>query len=129
MKTTAQSIEKIIDDALKKLEGLWDKWQLMPSPENCRNIAGPKNSGVYQIRNKNTRELILFGIGEECQKRMKSLFPAPYGTGTRNNEYKRKYILEHWENLEFRTMETDGIETTKSVEHLLIARINHLFNT
>lgn len=101
----------------------------MPSPENCRNINGPKSSGVYQIINNQTGELILFGIGEECQKRMKSLFPSPYGTGTRNNEYKRRYILENWQVLNYRTIETDKIETAKSIEHLLIARNNHLFNT
>ena len=129
MKMTDQSIEKIINDSLIKLEGLWDSWQPMPSPENCRSIDAPGNSGVYQIRNKATQELILFGIGEKCQKRMKSLFPAPYGTGTRNNEYKRKYVFEHWEDLEYRTMETGEIETAKPVEHLLIARNNHLFNT
>ncbi len=124
-----ESIEIIIDEALSKLEVIWDEWQPMPSPKNCRNIDGPKSSGVYQIINDQTGELILFGIGEECQKRMKSLFPAPYGTGTRNNEYKRKYILENWQVLKYRTIETDKIETAKSIEHLLIARSNHLFNT
>ena len=123
------SIEKIIDEALKKLEEFWNDWQPMPSPEKCRKIGGPKSSGVYQVINNQTGELILFGIGEKCQKRMKSLFPSPYGTGTRNNEYKRSYILENWQVLEYRTLETGKIETAKSIEHLLIARNNHLFNT
>ena len=122
-------IEKIIDEALKKLDEFWKQWIPMPSPENCRNIVGPESSGVYQIINNQTGELILFGIGEECQKRMRSLFPAPYGTGTRNNECKRKYVLENWQVLKYRTIETDEIETAKSIEHLLIARNNHLFNT
>ncbi len=84
---------KIIEDALDKLESMWSEWQLMPSPENCRNITGPKNSGVYQIRNKQTGNLILFGSGKKCQKRMKSLFPPPHGTGTRNNLKKRNHVL------------------------------------
>jgi hypothetical protein len=92
------SVMKIIEDALDKLESMWSEWQLMPSPENCRSITGPKNSGVYQIRNKQTGNLILFGSGKKCQKRMKSLFPPPHGTGTRNNLKKRNHVLDYWRN-------------------------------
>jgi hypothetical protein len=52
----------------------WTKWKPMPSPDNCRKIEGPKGPGVYQIKNKKTNQLIQFGIGIECQKRMKSFF-------------------------------------------------------
>lgn len=123
------SIAKIIDDALDKLESRWSEWQMMPCPENCRKILGPKNSGIYQIRHKQTERLILLGTGKECQKRMRSLFPSPYGTGRRNNERKRNYVLKHWKNLEYRTMETNCIEDAISIEHIMIARNNHCFNT
>src|SRR5205085_466147 len=125
----AESIEKIIDSNLNVLEFMWSKWQPMPSPESCRKITAPKNSGVYQIRNKQTEKLILFGSGKECQKRMKSLFPTPHGTGTRNNLDKRNHVLDHWKNLEYRTMETGTIEEAKKIENILKAKKNHLFNT
>ena len=107
----------------------WSKWQPIPEPENCRQIDGPAESGVYQIRNKESNKLILFGIGNPCQGRMRSLFPKPYGTGTRNNACKREYVLHNWKNLEYRTMETDTTEEAKTVENALKAKKNHLFNT
>jgi hypothetical protein len=58
----------------------WSEWVEIPAPENCRKIIGPKDSGVYQIRTQDTKQNILFGIGDNCQKRMKSLFPEPYGS-------------------------------------------------
>ena len=128
------SIE-IIDDDLesgsREITELfnWCEWQPMPMPENCRQISGPENSGLYQIRNKQSNKLILFGIGKKCQERMKSLYPKPFGTGTRNNEAKRKYILENWEVLEYRTMKTDTREKAKKIEDAVKAKKNHLFNT
>lgn len=101
----------------------------MPTPENCRRIAAPDGPGVYQIRNKKSNQLIQFGIGKECRKRMKSLYPAPYGSGKRNNENKRKYILENWVHLEFRTIGTKTREEAKIIEDSIKAKNNHLFNT
>lgn len=122
-------IENIINDALKKLERMWSDWQPIPPPETCRKIDAPKGSGVYQIRNKKNDKLILFGIGKECQKRMKSLYPSPHGTGTRNNVDKREYVLKNWKNLEYRTMETNNRDEAEVVEKMLKAKNNHYFNT
>jgi len=112
-----------------KLNSKWSEWQPMPEPKNCRKINAPAKSGLYQIRNKESNELILFGIGKQCQKRMKSLYPKPFGTGTRNNECKRKYVLDNWEKLEYRTRETDTRGEAKTIEDCLKAKKNHLFNT
>ena len=107
----------------------WTNWQPMPSPENCRKIEGPKGPGVYQIRNRKTSHFIQFGISKECQKRMKSLFPEPHGRTGRNNAGKRKYILDNWRNLQYRTLETDTREEAKFIEDGIKAQNNHLFNT
>ncbi len=107
----------------------WSQWKPIPSPEQCRNIDAPIGCGVYQVRNKTTKQLIQFGIGVECQKRMKSLFPKPFGVGTRNNEEKRKYILAYWKMLEYRTMATLTREDAALVEANLKNQNNHLFNT
>ena len=37
----------------------WSKWEPMPSPENCRDIEGPEGPGVYQLRDRKTKEYIL----------------------------------------------------------------------
>ncbi|HLM02319.1 MAG TPA: hypothetical protein VK400_14805 [Pyrinomonadaceae bacterium] len=111
------------------VESTWTEWQKMPEPKECRKILAPENSGVYQIRNKQTSQLILFGIGKQCQQRMKSLYPTPFGTGKRNNKKKRDYILENWKELEYRTMETISREKAKEVEDSIKAEKIHLFNT
>lgn len=129
--TTQNNVSRIFSgkESLDNFENNWSKWQPMPEPENCRNIIGPVKSGVYQIRNKKSNELILFGIGKECQERMRSLYPKPYGKGTRNNINKSNYIFKNWKKLEYRTMETDTKEKAKQIEDALKALNNHLFNT
>ena len=107
----------------------WKSWKLMPAPEECRSIDGPDGPGVYQIRNSATREYIQFGIGNLCRKRMKSLFPKPYGVGTRNNEEKRNYILKNWQQLEYRTLSTGTREEAKRIEDQLKALQIHRYNT
>ena len=108
---------------------LWSNWSQMPSPETCRRINAPTGPGVYQIRHISTKNKVLFGIGIKCQKRMKSLFPMPYGVGTRNNEMKRDYIFENWEDLEYHTLERDTREEAKLIEDIIKSKRDHLFNT
>jgi hypothetical protein len=111
----------------------WSTWKPMPSPEKCREIEGPVDAqgknlpGVYQIRRNEV--LILFGISKSCRRRMKSFFPAPYGTGTRNNTFKRQYILENWNTLEYRYKGTNTREEAKLIEDRIKVQKNHLFNT
>ncbi len=107
----------------------WSKWKPMPGPHNCRAINGPNGPGVYQIRNRKTSQLIQFGIGIKCQERMQSLFPKPFGKGTRNNESKRQYILMNWKQLEFRAFQTATRLDAKKIEDSLKSLNNHLFNT
>lgn len=107
----------------------WSSWTPLPPPQNCREIKGPEGPGVYQIRNKVTQQFILFGIGVECRKRMKSLFPEPYGTGKRNNSNKREYVLTNWQVLEYRTLSTRTREEAKLIEDGIKAQNIHLYNT
>ena len=107
----------------------WSKWRPMPEPKSCRSIDGPDCPGVYQIRDIKLKILVLFGISKHCRKRMKSFFPAPYGTGKRNNACKREYVLRNWRNLEYRTTPTENREIAKSIEDELKGQQNHLFNT
>lgn len=106
----------------------WSQWQPLPSSENCRQINGPKGSGVYQIRNSKTRQLIQFGIGGKCNDRMKSIFPKPYGTGNRNNDDKRNYVLANWFDLEYRRLETETREEAARIQLVIESSKNHLFN-
>jgi uncharacterized protein (DUF4415 family) len=107
----------------------WSKWKAMPRREKCREIEGPAGPGVYQIRNKRTGQLIMFGQGEECQNRMKSLYPKPWGSGTRKNLEKREHILKNWPDLQYRTIATSTIDEAQRIERVLRSEKNHLFNT
>jgi len=107
----------------------WTPWRPMPSPDDCRKIEGPESPGVYQIRNRKTGEYIQFGESINCKKRMKSFFPKPYGVGTRNNENKRKYILNNWKDLDYRTTSTNTKEEAVKIDRQLKSLNNHLFNT
>jgi hypothetical protein len=107
----------------------WSEWKRLPSPANCRTVEAPIGPGVYQLRHRITHENILFGIGKECRKRMQSLFPKPYGTGTRNNESKRIFVLKNWEVIEYRTLSTVTRGDAAMIEKSLKAACDHIFNT
>lgn len=106
----------------------WTNWIKFPAPDSIRNIRGPKGPGVYQIKNETTDELILFGIGGECQKRMQSLMPAPWGSGTRNASDKRKYVYENYKDLVYRFIATKTRDEAAKIENFLRRQNNHLFN-
>ena len=107
----------------------WSSWRPMPSPENCRDLRGPKGPGLYQVRNKETDEYILFGISIQCHDRMKSLYPIPYGVGNRESNDKRQYILKNWMTLEYRTLETKTRVQAAFIEKELKSLNNHKWNT
>lgn len=107
----------------------WTEWKAMPPPAACRLISGPAGPGAYQIMNKLTHEFIQFGESVECQKRMKSLYPKPYGVGTRNNEDKRLYILENWKKLVYRTTSVNTKADAVTIDRYLKSFNNHKFNT
>jgi len=102
----------------------------IPLPHDFkRSIAGPEEAGVYQVRDRRTGELILFGISGTVKKRLKSLMPAPYGSGTRKNGGKRAYVLAHYADLDYRTLATPTRADAADVERQLKDDRNHRFNT
>lgn len=82
----------------------WSRWHPFPDPRAHGVLRAPLGPGVYDLRNRETGEAVLFGIGGRCALRMSSLLPRPYGAGTRNNEAKRRYVLDHIADIEYRTL-------------------------
>jgi hypothetical protein len=108
---------------------VWSIWFRMPAPDRIRDIRAPAGPGVYQVRNRTTDEFVLFGISVTLQKRMKSLMPAPYGTGRRNNTKKRDYVYEQYADLDYRYVVTSTREEAVEIEARVKEAGNHLFNT
>ncbi len=107
----------------------WSNWKKFPDPRKGEYLQAPFGSGVYQLRNTKTNELILFGSGKNLAYRMTSLLPEPLGRGTRNNINKRKYILDNIQNIEYRTFAILEEVKMKEFENKIKEQGNHIFNT
>ena len=111
----------------------WTQWKLFPNPADYgfslrlvfREILSKANScssGVYQVRDKNTDEWILFCEGGCLEIRMGSLLPqSAGGTGTRNNSDKREDIWQNINNREYRVLYT---KTKVAMEQFLKNKSN-----
>ena len=107
----------------------WSEWRLFPNPEKGDYLCAPFGTGVYQLRNKKTGQYILFGTGCNLAYRMSSLLPELYGAGMRRNTQKREYVLEHINDVEYRTIAFTSKEIAKSFESFVKRQEYYLFNT
>lgn len=107
----------------------WSNWEKFPDPGMADYLSAPFGMGIYQLRNKKTKELVLFGSGKNLAYRMTSLLPKPFGCGTRNNQQKRNYVLKHLENIEYRTMPFLCKNEMRQFENKIKLDNNHIFNT
>jgi hypothetical protein len=106
----------------------WSRWQRFPDPRMGEFLHAPLGAGVYQLRNRATGRLILFGIGKQCANRMSSLLPKPLGCGTRNNEHKRQYVLDHLTDIEYRCIACTTRRGAEAIERQF-AKDDYLFVT
>ncbi len=109
--------------------GTWSPWRTFPDPREQAYLYAPFGPGVYELRNSQTGELVLFGRGQNLAYRMTSLLPKPYGAGTRNNADKRKFVLEHLANIEYRTIACTSYTQAKEKERELRTTNDYIFPT
>ena len=128
---------------LKKIVGKypWTQWESFPNPADYgfslrlvfRKILSKANScrpGVYQVRDKNTDEWILFGEGGCLEIRMGSLLPqSKGGTGRRRNSDKREDIWENINDREYRVLYSKTKEEAEEMDAFLKSLKIHKFNT
>lgn len=107
----------------------WSDWKSFPDPRKGEYLYAPLGSGVYQLRNKKTDEFVLYGTSKNHAYRMTSLLPKPFGTGTRNNEDKRNYVLNNLQNIEYRTISFIDNNDAKLFEYYIKSVEQYLFNT
>ncbi len=79
-------------------EDKWSTWRSFPDPRKGGYLCAPFGPGVYELRNSSTGESVLSGSGKNLAYRMSSLLPKPHGAGARNNEEKRKHVLDYLGN-------------------------------
>jgi hypothetical protein len=98
----------------------WSKWRPFPDPRKGGLLVAPFGPGCYKI--KHGSDLILFGSGGHLASRMTSLLPPPWGSGTRNNFQKRRYLLKHLAEIEYQTLACTDPQEAKEVERAIAAR-------
>jgi hypothetical protein len=104
----------------------WSEWRLFPDPRQKGILTAPFGPGCYQLRDG--KQLVLYRRGGHVAQRMTSLLPQPLGCGTRNNEGKRKYVLEHLGTIEYRTLACASDEEARSEENQLRSQsLDYLF--
>ncbi len=117
----------------------WSSWKPLPNPLLLKkrfsllimdSVENPLNPGLYQLKNKKTNEYVLFGVGKEIGKRMKSLIPNEHGgVGRRDNYKKREYVWENIDSIEFRSITTNTREEAMDIERYVKSLNIHIFNT
>jgi hypothetical protein len=116
-----------MEDLIEKYN--WGEWKPFPDPRNGEYLFAPFGYGVYQLRNIETNEFVLFGSSNNLAFRMSSLLPKPLGQGTRKKEEKRIYILNNLSYIEYRTVAFLKKEHMTKCERILKNGNNHLFNS
>lgn len=113
----------------KSNDSNWSEWMKFPDPRKGEYLYAPYGCGVYQLRNFETGENILFGRGKHLAQRISSLLPSPYGSGTRKNSNKRLYVFEKLNKIEYRTISFTNENEAKAFERVLKQSKEHIFNT
>jgi hypothetical protein len=94
-------------------------WREFPDPSRHGFLTAPFGPGCYELRRTDTGKCVLFGSGANVAYRMTSLLPKPLGQGTRKNLKKRNYVLQHLDNIEYRTLACDSAEEAKGRERTI----------
>jgi len=109
----------------------FNSFRPFPDPRKAEYLHAPLGPGAYDLRRISTKEQVLFGIVGRCANRMSSLLPKPLGTGTRNNECKRNYLLRRINDIEYRTCACESREEAANLERKIKddPKNNYRFNT
>jgi hypothetical protein len=107
----------------------WSEWLPFPDPRKGDYLHAPFGPGVYELRHRKSGAFILFGQSSYVAQRMTSLLPEPLGQGHRSNEEKRKYVLAHIDDIEYRTLACADANEARQIERDLKANGRYKFST
>ena len=112
-----------------KIEDLnWTEWKSFPDPQKGENLTAPFGYGIYQLKNRRTKEFVIFGKGNNCAHRMSSLLPRPIGASGRNAEDKKENVQENLPDIDYRTVFFLDEAEMQKMEKLIKALNIHKFN-
>jgi hypothetical protein len=106
----------------------WSDWRPFPDPRKSGILTAPFGAGCYELRHRDGK-LILYGTAGHVAYRMTSLLPEPFGAGHRSNAGKRAHILEHLEDIEYRTSAFATSQEAKACERGLKSNNTYIFPT
>ena len=106
-------------------EHLWTDWQPYPDPRNGDHLVAPIGPGVYQLRRGET--LVHTGMGRCVAVAMSSLLPERWGSGTRNNNALRQFILRNIKRIEYRCIGCESENDAKKLKLSVRRNKNHIF--
>lgn len=107
----------------------WSSWKEFPNPNALGYLNAPFGHGVYELRNRVTKERVLFGRGKNVAYRMTSLLPTPLGAGNRKNVSKSGYVFNNLNDIVYRTKACVNEDQTKKEEEAISQKYNYLFST
>jgi excinuclease UvrABC nuclease subunit len=110
------------------MEIKWSDWRPFPDPRKGGILTAPFGPGCYELRHRDGR-LVLFGTAGHVASRMTSLLPAPFGAGHRDNARKRTFVLDHLEDIEYRTSASETSGQAKVCERELKSSNTYIFPT
>ena len=103
---------------------------VIPGPEKFGELTAPFGPGGYELRNRKSKELVLFGRSKNLAHRMYSLLPKPFGVLGRSNEKKKMYVFRNLNDIGYRTKASKSDKEAKQEERFLLARKhNYIFQT
>jgi len=105
----------------------WSRWRPFPDPRSGGHLSAPFGPGVYELRNRMSGELPLFGKSRNVAKRMSSLLCRPLSSGTRHNSPTREYVLKQLPNIDYRTKGCAKERVAKAAERKLRAANEYRF--
>ena len=108
----------------------WSHWRPFPDPRTYGELSAPFGAGVYELRNRKTDELVLFGRSKNVAHRMSSLLPLPFGVGGRSNEQKKEYVFGNLNDIEYRTKACQSKRVARKEERSMRTRKDdYVFST
>ncbi len=117
------------DETITRYGDFWSDWCAFPRPDEVRYLHAPFGPGVYELRLRDTGELVLFGSGRNVAYRMTSLLAKPLGQGHRNNQAKCEFILRHLNDIEYRTLACPTESEARRIERQLQQLGTYRFDT